>query len=145
MQITVLDQPLDGHQFAAVCLRSEHGARLHGLAIQYNGAGAAVAGVAADVSTRQSQYFTNEVDQQKPGLHFPLSLAAIHFDTNQLFLSHTLSTESELYLLARSAARVRARAASSFTRPFLYSAGPRKSELGCASSAASWAVCRTVA
>src|SRR5277367_1629822 len=45
------------------------------------------------------------------------------------------------YLPARCRARVSARLASSFTRPFLYSTGPRKSALGSASSAASCAAC----
>jgi hypothetical protein len=40
------------------------GARLHGLAIDINGASAAVAGFAANVCAREVEFFAQKVDQQ---------------------------------------------------------------------------------
>src|SRR5271169_4058862 len=151
MQLPVLHQALDGQDLAAIGLHGEHRARFHRLSIEHHRTRAAVAGIAANVSARQLQAFADEVDEQQPRLNHSLSLTCVDFHADQLFLRHSqlLASVSEpnlrIYLPARSAARVRARFANSLTSPFLYSAGPRKSELGCASSAANCAACRMLA
>src|ERR1700677_833907 len=144
MELAVLHQAFHRQQFATVCLHGEHGARFHRLPIQHHGAGAAMGGVTSDVRARKPGKAADEVDQQQPGLDHGLAHAAIHVDLNRLFLRHLgipLLVFPNLYFPILSYARARARRVSSFTKPFLYSAGPRRSELGSAASAASCAVC----
>src|SRR5277367_5259170 len=99
-----------------------------------------MSGVTSDVSAGQSSKSADEVDQQQPGFNLGFANTPIYFDLNQLFLRHVsvLRVFPDIYFRARSFARARARRVSSLTRPFLYSAGPRKSELGSAASEASW-------
>ena len=54
----------DGADMGAVRLHGEHGARLHRLAIEVDRAGAAMAGVAADMGSGEVQLLAQEVDQQ---------------------------------------------------------------------------------
>src|SRR5262249_20297568 len=143
MQLPIADQALHRENLPAIRLHCEHSARFHRLSVKNYSACSAMTCIAPDVTPCQSQHLTYEVNQQQPRLDFAFAVTAIYFHVNQLFLCHRHLLGS--YLLALSAARVTARLASSLTSPFLYSAGPRKSELGCASSAANCAACRTFA
>ena len=55
MQRAVGREPFDGGDVGALGLHGEHVARLHGAAVQMDGAGAALRGVAADVGAGQAQ------------------------------------------------------------------------------------------
>src|SRR5689334_2359336 len=70
MQLTVLGQALDRGDLGAVGLHGEQGARLHRLAVHEDGAGAALAGVAADVGACQPDRLADVVDEQQARLHF---------------------------------------------------------------------------
>ena len=50
-----------------VGLHREHGAALHGPAVEEHGAGAALAGVAADVGAREVELVAQHVNQQRRG------------------------------------------------------------------------------
>src|SRR5438132_6699854 len=76
------------------------------------------------------------MDQKEPWLHVSFHQRSVDFDVN-LSIRH-----SYLPLPARSRARRMARAVSTRIRSRLYSAEPRKSDLGSDSSEASRAACR---
>src|SRR3984957_9103001 len=148
MELAVLHQAFHREEFATVCLHGEHGARFHGFSIQHHGAGAAMGGVTTDVCTREPGKAADKVDQQQPGLDHGFAHTAIYVNLDRLFLRHRgipLLAFPNLYLPIRSYARTRARRVSSLTKPFLYSAGPRRSELGSAASEASCAACAMLA
>src|SRR6185436_1624703 len=82
VQLAVLGQPLDRHDVGAVRLHGKEGAALDGLAVYEDGAGAALARVAADVGPGQADRLTNVVHQEKAGLHFVAVALAVdrHLD-----------------------------------------------------------------
>src|SRR5207248_6865083 len=70
MKLAVLGQPLDRHELGAVALHGEEVARLHRLAVHEDGAGTALARVAADVGAGEPHRLADVVHQQKSRLHF---------------------------------------------------------------------------
>src|SRR5713226_4073485 len=68
VQLAVLGHAFDRGDLRAVGLDGQHGAGLHGLAIQMDGAGPALAGVAAHVRAREPGQLADEVHEQEPGL-----------------------------------------------------------------------------
>jgi hypothetical protein len=80
MELTVLGQTFDRRHFGAIGLNRQHGARLDALTIEQDNAGAALAGVASDMRTRQVQLFTEIVNQQCTRLDIALVLFAIDYD-----------------------------------------------------------------
>jgi hypothetical protein len=82
VKLPVLLQALDGGELVAVGLDGKHGAGLHRLSVEENGAGAAVGGVAANVRPGQPEIFPKEVHQQQARFHFSLVLHSIdrHLD-----------------------------------------------------------------
>src|SRR3984893_6103925 len=90
----------------------------------------------------ERQDVANEMNQEKPRFNRRFMVPSVHFDSNLLFGGHILISVDEIQALllpARSRARTSARLVNSLTIDTLYSAGPRRSELGCAASAESWA------
>ena len=77
MELAVLREALDRRHLAAVGLHREHGARLHGLAVDVHGAGAAVGRVAADVRPGQAKPVAQELHKQHPGLDVLLDAFAV--------------------------------------------------------------------
>src|SRR5690349_466280 len=77
MQLPALLQAFDRGDLAAVRLHGEHGARLHRLAVEVHGAGAAVAGVAADVGSGHAEILADEVHEQEARLDFGLARRAV--------------------------------------------------------------------
>ena len=73
VELAVLLQALDGRDLAAVGLHGEHGAGLHGHAVEQHRAGAAVGGVAADVGAGEAQVLAEQVDQQQARLDLRLA------------------------------------------------------------------------
>ena len=71
---------LDRLDLAAVGLDGEHRARLGALAVDVDGAGAAVARVAADVGAGQAEDVAQEVDEQEPRLDVGLARLAVDGD-----------------------------------------------------------------
>lgn len=65
MKLSLLLQPFDGHQPAPVGLNGKEGARFDRPAVEQDGAGAAVAGVASDVGAGQPEDLPDEVDQKE--------------------------------------------------------------------------------
>jgi hypothetical protein len=61
----------------AVRLRGEDGAGLHGIAIEMHGAGAALAGVAADVRARERKLVPQEIDQKRARIDVRGDLLAV--------------------------------------------------------------------
>ena len=80
MQIAVLCQPLDGRDLRPAGLDREDRARLRAAAVDDHRAGAALAGVAADVRAGQAQLLAQEVHQQQPGFNVRLADLAVHGD-----------------------------------------------------------------
>src|SRR5580765_7423836 len=149
MERAILRQAFHGHDLSTIRLDGKHGARLHGFSIQEHGAGAAIARIAAHMCSCKPELFTNKMHQQEPWFCSGLALFAVDLQADQFLFRHCALSSvlpvGNCYLPARSAARVSARLVSSLMRPVLYSAGPRKSELGCAASAASCAAWPRVA
>ena len=72
MQAVAGRHALDGRDLAAVGLDREHRARLHGAAVEMDGAGAALAGVAADVRAGQVEVLAQGLDEQPSRLDVEL-------------------------------------------------------------------------
>jgi hypothetical protein len=68
VQLAVLGHAFDRGDLRAVGLDGQHGAGLHRLAIQMDGAGAALARVAAHVRAREPGQLADEVHEEEPGL-----------------------------------------------------------------------------
>ena len=68
---------LDGGDGGAVGLDGEHRARLHGAAVDVDGAGAALAGVAADVGAGQVEVLADGLDEQPSRLDVELPLRSV--------------------------------------------------------------------
>src|SRR5258708_1994323 len=68
MKLSISHQPLHRQLLSAVSLESEQRARLHGPAIKHHSAGAAIAGIAADVGAREVQLFPEKMNQEQPRL-----------------------------------------------------------------------------
>src|SRR5690242_8388694 len=82
MELAALLQAFDRGDLAAVRLHGEHGARLHRLAVQVHRAGAAVAGVAADVGPGHAEVLADEVHEQESRLDFGLAHRAVDGDAD---------------------------------------------------------------
>src|SRR5262249_32453976 len=134
VELTVLLEALHRHDLLAPRLHGEHRARLHGPAVEENGAGATVSRIAADVSAGESEDVTDKVNEQEARLAVGLAFLAVDGD-----LDLHRAPPSHRARVARSRARWSARAVRTRTRSFLYSTGPRRSALGRAASAASLA------
>ena len=77
MQLAVRREPLDGRDLGAVGLDREDRAGLRAAAVDEDGAGAALTGVAADVRAGQTQVFAEEVDQEHAGVDVSLARLAV--------------------------------------------------------------------
>ena len=73
-----LGQAFDGDDIGALCLHRQDVAAFHRATVQVNGAGAALTGVAADVSAGEAQVFADVVDQQRARLDFGADRLAVH-------------------------------------------------------------------
>ena len=78
VQFVALRDALDGGDVAAGRLPGQHGAGLHRPAVDMDDAGAALAGVAADMGAGQTQVFAQEMDQQGPVLDLGRDGFAVH-------------------------------------------------------------------
>ena len=79
----VARQVLDRADVRAVGLDGEHHAALDRLPVELHGAGAAVAGVAADVRAGQVEVVADEVHQQPPGRDLALVGRAVDLDRDR--------------------------------------------------------------
>lgn len=77
-QLPVMGQPLHGGHLASVGLDGEHGAALDARAVQFDRAGPAVRGVAADRGAGQTEAVAEVVDQEETGFHVVLVRRAVH-------------------------------------------------------------------
>ena len=80
VEVGAVGHPLDGLELAAVGLDGEHRARLGALAIDVDGARAAVAGVAADVRAGQPEVVAQEMDEEQARLDIGLVRLAVDGD-----------------------------------------------------------------
>ena len=64
----------------AVGLDGQHRARLHGPAVDVDGAGAALAGVAADVRAGQVEILAERLDEEPSGLDVELPVLAVDLE-----------------------------------------------------------------
>src|SRR6185436_8868587 len=71
-------QALDGGDARSVGLDAENGARLHRVAVQQDGAGTALAGVAADVGSGEAQVLAQDLDQETSRLDVERTAGAVH-------------------------------------------------------------------
>src|SRR5262249_9835811 len=115
---------LDGADIGAVRLHGEHGARLHRLAVEIDRAGAAVAGLAADMRTGEVELLAQEVDQQGARLDQRLDALAVHGERDVGF------GHGDLRQPARDLARASARVSITPAIFLRYSGVPRRSEAG---------------
>src|SRR5690606_24405412 len=146
-------ESLDRRDLPAVRLHGEHRAGFHRPAVQQHGARAAVRGVAADVRAGQPERLADQVHQQRAGLDLRHTLGAVHRHPDLVVrhgqrppaVAYTRSPGTAARPSARSRARRSARIVNTRTRSRLYSAEPRRSAVGCASSAASRPASRIVA
>ena len=77
MQLSVGREPLDRRHLTALRLQREQRAALDRAAVDENGAGAALARVAADVRARQPQAVAQRVDEQRAPLDLERTLLAV--------------------------------------------------------------------
>src|SRR2546421_483405 len=77
-------QPLDRRHGPSACLHRKHETARHELAIQMDGARAAVAGAAAFLRAGEAQIFTERVEQRDVRLHQHLEGLAIHGEAQEL-------------------------------------------------------------
>src|SRR5262245_39167162 len=80
VHLAVGREALDGGDLRPVRLDREHAARLHGLAVDVDGAGAAGDGVAAHVRAGEVEVLAEEVDEQPTLLDLRLPADAVHGD-----------------------------------------------------------------
>ena len=81
--------PLDRRDGRAVGLDRQHRAALHGLAVDVDGAGAALARVAADVGPGQLEVLAEELDEHPSRLDIPLPWLSV--DDERDVLGHDWS------------------------------------------------------
>jgi hypothetical protein len=74
----VRGEPLDRHDIRAFALHREHGAGLHRGAVDVHHAGAALAGVAADMRAGQPQILAQQFHQQGAVLDLRAGGLAVH-------------------------------------------------------------------
>ncbi len=77
MQVVTGRHPFDRPDLASVRLDGQHRARLDGHAVHVDGAGTALAGVAADVGAGQVEVFAEGLDQETSRLHVQLPACPI--------------------------------------------------------------------
>src|SRR5215471_2231960 len=82
IDLPVLCQSFYGHDGLAVHPNRELAARIDRLAVQQDGAGAALAAVAADFRTGETQMIAQQFDQRPAVFHFHASLDAIDGEFN---------------------------------------------------------------
>ena len=80
-ELAVLRQSLDGGHARAVGLDRERGARLDGDAVHQHGAGAALAGITADLGAGQPG-ITEEVHEEEPRLDVPVVATTVDADAD---------------------------------------------------------------
>ena len=80
VKLAVRGEALDRVTLRAVGLHGEDGARLHRRAVQEDGAGAALARVAADVRAGETERVAQEMDEQQAGLDLALVNGAVDGD-----------------------------------------------------------------
>src|SRR5579883_818605 len=137
VQLAILLQTLDGLNLGAIDLRGQQRAGLGRNAVDQDGAGAAACRVAANVRAGEVGNLADKMHQQQA--IFDIGLKGLAVEGYLDMLCHCAHP-----FCARSAASRSARAVSVRTTPRLYSAGPRKSEVGSAASPARRAASRMV-
>src|SRR4029453_17522260 len=105
VELAVLRLPLDGRDLGAVGLHREEGARLHRLAVQMDGAGAALAGVATHMGPGEAGQLPDEMDEEQPGLHLVGMARAV--DRDRDFVFHRVTSWRTRYMNDTSPMRVR--------------------------------------
>ena len=95
-QLLALGEPLDGGDLRAVRLHREQHAALHRLAVEVDRAGAAVAGVAADVRAGQVDVVADEVDEQAARVDLALVDDAVHLDRDRAALRGVVHAQRPL-------------------------------------------------
>src|SRR6185437_13714095 len=78
MQLIAFGEAFDGGDAGAVHLGRQHGAALRRIAVDMDDAGAALAGVAADMRSGQSEMLAKKLDQQSPRFDLAGLGLAIH-------------------------------------------------------------------
>src|SRR5262249_49152690 len=114
----------DRQDLGAIGLDGEHGAGLHRLAVEVHRAGAAMAGLAADMRAGQVELLAQEMDQQRARFDEGLDRLAVDLERD-LRLRH-----DRLPQRARDLARASARATITPAILVRYSTGPRRSAAG---------------
>ena len=86
MQLVALGEAFDGGDVGAVGLTDQHGAGLDRPAVDMHDAGAALAGVAADMGAGQAQMLAQQMDKQGAVLDIGRDRLAVHrqFDVDTL-------------------------------------------------------------
>lgn len=78
MQLTVAGKPLDGGDRRTRRLDGKDRAALHRLAIHVNDTGTALVGIAADVRSRQAEFFANKMDKKRTLFTVTADCPAVH-------------------------------------------------------------------
>src|SRR5436309_75951 len=144
MEPTVLGEALDRRDLPAVGLDREHRARFDGMAVQEDGARAAMARITTDVGSREPELVPNEVHEQYARLDRARERPAVHRDrdgVSAVLGSNALALRTCLlslrghpdHLPARAVAVSSARRVNTSIIARLYSSLPRRSDVGCAS------------
>src|SRR5439155_16105997 len=150
MEPTVLGEALDRRDFPAASLDREHRARFDGMAVQEDGARAAMARITTDVGSREAELVPNEIHEQharldrarkRPAVHGGRDCVSAVFGANALaFRTCLLSLRGHPnHLPARAVAVSSARRVNTSIIARLSSSLPRRSDAGCPSSDASFA------
>jgi hypothetical protein len=78
MHLFTVRQSFDRRHGGAGSLHGQHGAGFHGAAVDMHDAGAALAGVAADVGAGQAKFFAQELNEQSAALDLCRGALAVH-------------------------------------------------------------------
>ena len=123
----------DGGDVAALGLHREHGAGLHRHAVDIDGAGAAMGGLAADMGAGEREVLADEMHQERARLDEAFDLGAVDLHGHMSFCHLPLP------YFARLAARCSARVTMMPPTCLRYSTGPRASAAGDMIASAAWA------
>src|SRR5215471_5521594 len=107
MQLAVLSQAFDGHDGGAVGLHGQDRAGLDRVAVHQHRAGAALARIAADVGSGQTQRLAQEMRQEKPRLDLRGAPGSIDVNRDGM-VAHRAPPEGDPHSMRSPSARVNA-------------------------------------
>lgn len=91
MQFSILGQTLNGQYLPAIRSHRKAGTGFYATPVHDDGTGPTVAGVTADMGSRQLQHLSQEIHQQHSRLDFVLAVLTVHCQSNCLLSNEQFS------------------------------------------------------